>query len=110
MHSSADQQFVRTCKVLFEAADSDGSGGLDPEEFVTVLQSKALALELTSWELAEIQQFADKDDDGVITFDEFVPVVEQLLNRVRKKKPARKMWALAGTAARIDRDRCGTAP
>jgi hypothetical protein len=101
---SVDAHFTRTLRVLFEAADVDGSGGLDPDEFVSVLQSKVLDLELSEQELDEIKQFADKDGDGVIDFDEFVPVVEQLLNRVKKKtkKPrARKMWALAGTAARL---------
>eukprot|EP00729_Bicosta_minor_P009260 gene9260-34910_t len=94
--------FLNTCKVLFESADTDGSGGLDSEEFVTVLQSKALGLQLSQRELRTIKDMADKDDDGVITFDEFVPVVEQLLNRSRKKKkPARQMWALAGTATRV---------
>ena len=100
--------FLETCKVLFESADTDGSGGLDSEEFVTILQSKALGLQLSQREVRKVKDLADKDDDGVITFDEFVPVVEQLLNRSRKKKkPVRQMWALAGTAARVSNVRRG---
>lgn len=46
--------------MLFEAADTDGSGGLDPDEFITVLQSKALDLQLTPGQLDEIKQYSDK--------------------------------------------------
>ena len=48
-----------------------------------------------------------QDGDGLITLDEFVPVVEELLIRKRKKKKSspRKMWALAGTAARLANDK-----
>eukprot|EP00041_Stephanoeca_diplocostata_P002330 m.25550 g.25550 ORF g.25550 m.25550 type:complete len:669 (-) comp13202_c0_seq1:303-2309(-) len=82
----AGKHFLQTCRVLFERADTDGSGGLDSDEFVKVLKSKTLNLRLTKKEIIEIKKIADKDEDGVITFDEFVPVVEQLLNRVAAKK------------------------
>lgn len=34
----------------------------------------------------QVKKSADADGDGVITFDEFVPIVEQLVNRVGAKK------------------------
>ena len=89
-------------QVLFDTADADDSGGLDCDEFLTVLQCKTLNLKLSPEETEEIKRAADRDADGVITFEEFVPVVEQLLNRVRAKKAkkkARGMWAVAGAVA-----------
>jgi len=35
---------------------------------------------------SQVKNSADADGDGVITFDEFVPIVEQLVNRVGTKK------------------------
>lgn len=32
----AGKHFLQTCRVLFERADTDGSGGLDADEFVKV--------------------------------------------------------------------------
>lgn len=63
-----------------------------------MLQSKALNLRLTRAEIAQVTKFADKDDDGVITFDEFVPIVEQLLNRVAMKKNKKKGHSVCGPA------------
>lgn len=96
--TTTGKHFVRTCKILFEKADDDNSGGLDADEFVKVLQSKALNLRLTRAEIAQVTKFADKDDDGVITFDEFVPIVEQLLNRVAMKKNKKKGHSVCGPA------------
>ena len=72
-------QFRETCRLLFQSADNDGNGSLDPDEFLSVLQSKTLGLHLTPAQLEEVRKLADKDDDGVITLDEFIPVVERLL-------------------------------
>ena len=72
-------QFRETCRLLFQSADNDGNGSLDPDEFLSVLQSKTLGLHLTPAQLEEVRKLADKDDDGVITLEEFIPVVERLL-------------------------------
>jgi hypothetical protein len=62
--------------LLFQSADNDGNGmnnasccphapgSLDPEEFLSILQSKTLGLHLTSEQLEEVRKLADKDDDG----------------------------------------------
>ena len=104
--------FEETCRILFNAADEDGSASLDPEEFRAVLQSDALGLHLTSQELDSVIQEADQDASGTITLDEvpacwerppvavgasyrrrtpwtlqFIPVVEKLFYR-RPAKPS----------------------
>lgn len=52
--ANVSHHFVETCTVLFQSADADGNGYLDPEEFVAVLQSKTLNLKLSSEELEEV--------------------------------------------------------
>eukprot|EP00045_Choanoeca_perplexa_P013987 m.161300 g.161300 ORF g.161300 m.161300 type:complete len:466 (+) comp16524_c0_seq2:1637-3034(+) len=79
--SKASAAFVETCRILFNAADDDGSASLDPEEFRAVLQSDALGLKLSPQELDDVLANADQDGDGTITLDEFIPVVEKLFYR-----------------------------
>eukprot|EP00049_Salpingoeca_infusionum_P010310 m.175233 g.175233 ORF g.175233 m.175233 type:complete len:1078 (+) comp14608_c0_seq9:115-3348(+) len=81
----ACDHFVETCKTLFNSADDDGNGYLDPEEFKAVLISDALDLQLSPDELQQILLEADQDGDGTITLDEFIPVVKTLFYKRRKR-------------------------
>ncbi len=76
-----NRDFVETCTVLFQRADDDGNGYLDPEEFAAVLRSRALNLQLSAEEIEEAVAQADKDGDGEITLEEFIPMVERLFYR-----------------------------
>jgi len=133
--AKVNRHFVETCTVLFQSADADGNGYLDPEEFVAVLKSKTLNLKLSPVDIDEVSAIpvpaiadicrnigrtrqnsgandgsvalmtigtslshylppsravkfmlqvvlqADKDGDGEITLDEFIPIVENLFYR-----------------------------
>lgn len=86
--SRANAAFVETCTIIFNAADDDGNGCLDREEFKAVLTSDTLALNLTADEVESVIDEADVDGDGTITLDEFVPVVQKLFYRPQKAKAA----------------------
>jgi len=72
--------------VVFQNADKDGNGILDNEEFWSVLESKTLNLKLSPEEMQAIKDRADVDQDGGITYTEFIPVVRDLLSQVYAKK------------------------
>jgi hypothetical protein len=67
---------------MFQQADHDHNGTLDVDEFWGVLNSKSLNLKLSQAEMKAILDAADVDKDGVITYNEFVPVAKQLLAMV----------------------------
>jgi hypothetical protein len=68
--------------LVFKNADLDQNGVLNATEFWSVLQSDMLHLNLSDDELREIQHHADIDSDGNITYEEFIPVIKDLLQRV----------------------------
>lgn len=72
--------------VVFQNADLDHNGKLDSDEFWSVLQSKTLNLNLSPEEMKQIQKETDVDGDGAITYEEFIPVVKELLSKVYSKK------------------------
>jgi hypothetical protein len=72
------EQFRQTCRALFLHADTDGSGALDSDEVVLLLQSKNLGLNLSQQQLDNVLVDGDMDGDGLITLEEFVPLVERL--------------------------------
>ena len=60
---------ITELKTIFDFFDKDHSGTLNPSEFPDAV--RALGLNPTSKELVEILREADKDNDGVINFEEF---------------------------------------
>ena len=78
----ASSEFEDACLHVFQQADHDNNGTLDVNEFWSVLNSKSLNLKLSQTEMNSILEAADVDKDGVITYNEFVPVVKQLLAMV----------------------------
>lgn len=68
--------------LVFKNADLDQNGVLNATEFWSVLQSDMLHLNLSDDELREIRHHADIDSDGNITYEEFIPVIKDLLQRV----------------------------
>ncbi len=61
---------------VFTKADTDGSGNLDRKEFKEAL--KAAGLGLTRKDINLIMTTADIDRDGVISYEEFIPVCFQV--------------------------------
>lgn len=80
-----EKRFLDTCRVLFAAGDGDNNGFLDREEFVAVLKSRALNLNLTKKEIEHVVNQADRDNNGEITLDEFIPIVRQIFYRKKQK-------------------------
>ena len=63
----------------FDLLDKDGSGALDRDEFVYVLEN--LGCNFRAWEIDEMVKEADADGNGVVSREEFVEVM-----RSRSKK------------------------
>merc|ERR1719382_2090729 len=62
---------------LFEAADADGNGALDVEEFVQVVEDPTISTWLSSMDLpvrdpGNLYQLLDADGDGSLTCEEVV--------------------------------------
>jgi Ca2+-binding EF-hand superfamily protein len=69
-----------TLQTVFEAFDTTGSGAFGPEEFEKVAAS--VGEHFSSAEVDQMIQYADKDRDGVINYDEFVSVVTKVYPKV----------------------------
>jgi Ca2+-binding EF-hand superfamily protein len=57
-----------------------GSGHLDTEEFFDLLNGMNFGLEAK--DITSLQEKADKDKDGSITFSEFAPAAEKFLKEL----------------------------
>ncbi|EDQ88487.1 uncharacterized protein MONBRDRAFT_37437, partial [Monosiga brevicollis MX1] len=84
--SSNSVEFEQACLSVFRAADKDGNGSLDAQEFWNVLHSQTLNLNLSDSEVNELRDAADTDKDGVISYEEFIPVVKELLRTIYARK------------------------
>ena len=69
-----------TLQSVFEAFDTTGSGAFGPEEFEKVAQS--VGEQFSTAEVDQMIEYADKDRDGVINYDEFVSVVTKAYPKV----------------------------
>lgn len=69
-----------TLQTVFEAFDTTGSGAFGPEEFEKVAAS--VGEHFASAEVDQMIEFADKDRDGVINFEEFAAVVTKVYPKV----------------------------
>jgi Ca2+-binding EF-hand superfamily protein len=65
---------------VFEAFDTTGTGAFGPEEFEKVAAS--VGENLTPAEVDQMIEYADKDRDGVINFQEFTDVVTKVYPKV----------------------------
>lgn len=85
-----------TLRRVFEDADLDGNGVLDPREFSKALRSADLGL--SKKEINLLLAESDKNADGVVDYDEFVPVCFDILVE-RAKNKRLESDALASTDA-----------
>jgi Ca2+-binding EF-hand superfamily protein len=75
-----DNNSETSLQTIFEAFDTTGSGYFGPEEFEKVAAS--VGEHFSSAEVDQMIDFADKDRDGAISFEEFVNVVTKVYPKV----------------------------
>jgi Ca2+-binding EF-hand superfamily protein len=85
MRMSNDELLERVT-YLFNAADVDGNGYLDRQEFKSVFESLKTELGLSNKAIKQIMAEADENDDGVIEYAEFVPIACDVINMLEAKK------------------------
>lgn len=83
---------------LFLSADQDGSGYLDRLELKHVLTSADL--NLSERQIREVLSEADENDDGVIDYREFVPLMVDLLQGMRAASTAQELMEKAESVVR----------
>jgi len=76
--------FDKRLKALFDEADKDHSGMLDPAEFETVL--KNMDLGLLPDEIDYLLEYGDKDGDGQISIDEFTEIAYSTLSMLARER------------------------
>uniref|UniRef100_A0A7S0RF79 EF-hand domain-containing protein n=1 Tax=Chlamydomonas leiostraca TaxID=1034604 RepID=A0A7S0RF79_9CHLO len=76
---------------LFLEADTDHSGYLDRAEFARVLQHANLSL--SDRQIRQILAEADENEDDVVQYKEFLPVMVDVLQSIKAKETARAMMA-----------------
>jgi len=81
----------RELTAMFQRADVSGDGHLDANEFHRLLEATDLGL--TKYQMARLMAEADEDEDGCISYTEFVPVMLRFLQIYRTKKAAAQGWA-----------------
>ena len=80
VHDLSREELTEALAEIFQAADEDGSGTLDPEEFARCLRQ--VKIDLTNEEINYLLANVDANDDGVIDFREFQPLAFNLLVQV----------------------------
>merc|ERR1719218_120421 len=80
VHGMARDELTEIVAHIFERMDGDGSGSLCKQEFVAALTSMELGL--TRREINTIMFQIDQDNDGNISYKEFVPFAFDLLQKL----------------------------
>eukprot|EP00735_Rhodelphis_limneticus_P012570 TRINITY_DN5869_c0_g1::TRINITY_DN5869_c0_g1_i1::g.24453::m.24453 TRINITY_DN5869_c0_g1::TRINITY_DN5869_c0_g1_i1::g.24453 ORF type:complete len:458 (-),score=111.05,sp/Q9NZT1/CALL5_HUMAN/27.17/5e-09,sp/Q9NZT1/CALL5_HUMAN/25.49/2e-07,EF-hand_7/PF13499.1/1.9e-11,EF-hand_7/PF13499.1/4.5e-10,EF-hand_7/PF13499.1/18,EF-hand_7/PF13499.1/1.4e-10,EF-hand_1/PF00036.27/3.1e-05,EF-hand_1/PF00036.27/0.0058,EF-hand_1/PF00036.27/2.3e-05,EF-hand_1/PF00036.27/0.0084,EF-hand_1/PF00036.27/56,EF-hand_1/PF00036.27/0.0 len=83
VHGMTQEELEGQLRNIFAKADTDGSGQLSRMEFKNCLLGSDLGL--TRQEVNVLMTQVDKDYDGVVTYDEFLPVAIQLLREAFKR-------------------------
>lgn len=76
----SDSTSETSLQSIFEAFDTQGTGEFGPEEFEKTAAS--VGEHFSSAEVDQIIQFADKDRNGTISYDEFVAIVTKSYPKV----------------------------
>lgn len=92
-------ELEQLCLKLFQSADADGNGHLDVREFRAVLRSAELGL--TKSMIREVLSAADENDDGVISYVEFLPVMMDILSALQAAGEADAKVAQAAAATAL---------
>jgi len=79
------EELVGKVEVLFANADVDGNGVLDRKEFKDVFNSLKEELGLSNKIIKQLMSEADEDDDGLISYREFLPLAVDVLSTLEAK-------------------------
>merc|ERR1719420_419536 len=73
MIEKQQHKVLESLRAIFEAADIDGSGDLDRDEFNAAMKQKHVRdrLQLIDIPISELNELLDEDGSGSITIDEF---------------------------------------
>jgi len=74
------EQLERQLKKMFLFADTDCSGQLDLQEFKNALAQ--MGLPLSAAQITELMRMVDVDGNGLVSYEEFVPVAFEILVKV----------------------------
>mmetsp|Transcript_8595 Transcript_8595/g.22223 ORF Transcript_8595/g.22223 Transcript_8595/m.22223 type:complete len:440 (+) Transcript_8595:38-1357(+) len=93
------QELEQMFRSLFHEHDLDGNGMLDHKEFKTLLESAKLGL--SAKEVRRVMAEADENDDGLIGYEEFIPLAIDLVQAMyaRMDAAAEKEQDLAAARA-----------
>jgi len=80
VHGMSRQELTELVGSIFERMDQDQSGQLSKQEFIAALSSMELGL--TRREINTIMFQIDRDEDGNISYGEFVPFAFDLLQKL----------------------------
>merc|ERR1719263_717647 len=80
VHGMSRDELTELVSSIFERMDQDGSGVLSKSEFATALTSMELGL--TRREINTIMFSIDQDNDGGVSYREFVPFAFDLLQKL----------------------------
>merc|ERR1719183_891533 len=80
VHGMAREELQEVVESIFKRMDTDGSGILSKQEFVAALTSMELGL--ARREINAIMFEVDQDQDGNVSYGEFVPFAFDLLQKL----------------------------
>merc|ERR1712072_538198 len=80
VHGMSREELTAVVSQIFERIDADGSGTLSKSEFLDALTSMELGL--TRREVNAIMFQIDQDQDGNVSYREFVPFAFDLLHKL----------------------------
>lgn len=83
-----DQELEGFLQATFTTADADQSGALDEHEFLNLLKGSGLGL--TRRAISDIMEAADDNEDGLIQYGEFVPMMIEIFQSQALTKAAQE--------------------
>ena len=86
LRGMSEDQIMKLLKQAFQEADADGNGYLTPDETFEVLHSLGAGdLGLTEKEVTALMASLDENDDGVVTYPEFITFMFDVLQHLDRE-------------------------